>query len=173
MHTFDAWPGVTLRHELRAQSGRVYLKQLTRDNLRGCYGVSRSHYHHNYWCCCFWHMQDYYYYYYYYYYYLFIYLFFSGNDQEEEIKHDIDNALPKVDEWKSQILRAAHQHAAKSDIVNNLPPSQVLLIMDWAMKFLSASLRETQRDWFGKKGKSWHVTVEVTKSDSHDIEVTT
>ena len=39
------------------------------------------------------------------------------------------------------------------------------------MKFLPASFRETQRDWFGKKGKSWHVTVAVTKSDSEDIEV--
>jgi len=61
---------------------------------------------------------------------LFIYLFFSGNDQEEEIKHDIDNALPKVDGWKAHILRAAHQDAAKSDIIDNLSPSQVLLIMD-------------------------------------------
>ena len=118
-------------------------------------------------------MQDYYYYCCYYYYYYYYYLFFSGNDQEEEIKYDIDTALPKVDEWKAHILRAAHQDAAKSDIIDSLSPSQVLLIMDWAMKFLPASFREIQRDWFGKKGKSWHVTVAVTKSDSDDIEVTT
>ena len=112
-------------------------------------------------------------YYYYLFIYLFIYLFFSGNDQEEGIKYDIDTALSKVDEWKTHILRAAHQDAAKSDIIDNLSPSQVLLTVDWAMKFLPASFRETQRDWFGKKGKSWHVTVAVTKSDSDDIEVTT
>ena len=31
------------------------------------------------------------------------------------------------------------------------------------MKFLPASFRETQRDWFGKKGKSWHVSVVIMK----------
>ncbi|XP_068707825.1 uncharacterized protein [Montipora foliosa] len=45
--------------------------------------------------------------------------------------------------------------------------------MDWAMKFLPTSFRETQRDWFGKKGKSWHVTVAVTKSNSDNIEART
>lgn len=100
-------------------------------------------------------------------------LFQSGNDQEEEIRHNVNTAVPKVDEWKAHILRAAHQDAAKSAIIENMLPSQVLLIMDWAMKFLPASFRETQRDWFGKKGKSWHVTVAVTKSDCNDdIEVT-
>ena len=42
-------------------------------------------------------------------------------------------------EWKAHILGAAHQDGAKSDIVDNLLTSQVLLIMDWAMKCLPAS----------------------------------
>ena len=41
------------------------------------------------------------------------------------------------------------------------------------MKFSPASFRETQRDWFGKKGKSSHVTVAVTKSEDEEIEVIT
>lgn len=97
----------------------------------------------------------------------------SGSDLKEEIIHDVDTALPKLDEWKAHILRAAHQDCAKKDIIDNLSPRQVLLIMDWAMKFLPASFRETQRDWFCKKGKSWHVTVAVTRSDCNDIEVIT
>ena len=76
-----------------------------------------------------------------------------------------------MDEWKAHILRAAHQDAAKSDIIDHFTSYQVLLIMDWAMKFLPTSFRETQRDWFGKKGKSWHVTVAITKSNSDNIEV--
>ena len=46
-----------------------------------------------------------------------------------------------------------------------------LLIMDWAMKFLPIGYRETQRDWFGKKGKPWHITVAINKADSEEIEV--
>lgn len=83
----------------------------------------------------------------------------------------MNTAVPKLDEWKAHILRAAHQDAAKRDIIDHLKPDQVLLIMDWAMKFLPTSFRETQRDWFGKKGKSWHVTVAVTKIDNDEIEV--
>jgi len=83
----------------------------------------------------------------------------------------VNTAIPKLDEWKAHILRAAHQDAAKRDVIDSLKPDQVLLIMDWAMKFLPASFRETQRDWFGKKGKSWHVTVAVTKNENDETEV--
>ena len=43
--------------------------------------------------------------------------------------------------------------------------------MDWAMKFLPIGYRETQRDWFGKKGKSWLVSVAVKKGDDGEIGV--
>jgi len=39
------------------------------------------------------------------------------------------------------------------------------------MKFLPTSFRETQRDWFGKKGKPWHVLVAITAEDKSEIEV--
>lgn len=95
----------------------------------------------------------------------------SDADQQEEIEHDVNTSAPKLDEWKAHILRAAHQDNAKRDIIDHLKLDQVFLIMDWAMKFLPTSFRETQRDWFGKKGKSWHVTVAVTKGDNDEIEV--
>ena len=41
------------------------------------------------------------------------------------------------------------------------------------MNFLPASFRETQQNWFGKKGNSWYVTVAVTKSEDEEIEVVT
>ena len=40
-----------------------------------------------------------------------------------------------------------------------------------AKKFLSASYRKTQRDWFGKKGLPWHITVAITKDENEEIEV--
>lgn len=95
----------------------------------------------------------------------------SDADQQEEIEHDVNTSTPKLDEWKAHILQAAHQDNAKRDIIDHLKHDQVFLIMGWAMKFLPTSFRETQRDWFGKKGKSWHVTVAVTKGDNDEIEV--
>ena len=96
----------------------------------------------------------------------------SDTDRREELNYDVESALPKLEEWKAHIVRAVHQDAAKSFVIDHLLGSQVLLIMDWAMKFLPISFRETQRDWFGKKGKSWHVTVAITKDEtSNEIEV--
>lgn len=96
----------------------------------------------------------------------------SNADRREELNYDVESALRKLEEWKAHIVRAVHQDAAKFLVIDHLSASQVLLIMDWAMKFLPTSFRETQRDWFGKKGKSWHVTVAITKDEtSNEIEV--
>ena len=86
-------------------------------------------------------------------------------DKREELKHDLSCAVSSIEEWMSHLLRSVHQDTAKSEIIDNLKPSQVLFIMDWAMKFIPTSFRETQRDWFGKKGKSWHLTVAITKAE--------
>ena len=92
-------------------------------------------------------------------------------DKREELQHDLGCAAASIEDWKSHVLRSVHQDAAKSEIIDNLKPSQVLLIMDWAMKFIPTSFRETQRDWFGKKGKSWHLSVAITKAEDGTIEV--
>ena len=34
-----------------------------------------------------------------------------------------------------------------------------MIVNDWAMKFLSQKYRESQADWFGKRGISWHISV--------------
>ena len=43
----------------------------------------------------------------------------------------------------------------------------MLLVQDWAMKFLPRQYRESQGEWFAKKGISWHcVTVAIRKKES-------
>ncbi|CAH3019314.1 unnamed protein product [Porites evermanni] len=90
-------------------------------------------------------------------------LHFRYQDEKGELEHDISNAIDKIERWKAHILRAVHQDVAKDDILNNMTPEQALIIMDWAMKFLPLKYRETQGEWFGKKGLSWHVTAVITK----------
>ena len=82
----------------------------------------------------------------------------------------MDNIIPDIDGWKAHILWAAYQDTAKSAVIENLA-NKVINIMDWAMKFLPIGYQETQRGWFGKKGKSWHVSVAVQKGDDGEIEV--
>ena len=102
---------------------------------------------------------------------LYCYTSFNSKDQLEELQYDMDNAFPDIDGWKAHILREVHQDTAKSAVIENLANNQVLIIMDWAMKFLPIGYRETQRGWFGKKGKSWHVSAAVQKGDDGEIEV--
>lgn len=69
------------------------------------------------------------------------------------------------------IVRVVHQDTAKSAVIEKLTINQVLIIIDWAMKYLPVSYQETQRDWFGKKGKSWHFSVAITKGEDGEIKV--
>lgn len=98
--------------------------------------------------------------------------FYRYQEEKEELQHDLSNAIDKIEAWKAHILRAVHQDVAKQDILNSMTPQQVLIIMDWAMKFLPLKFRETQGEWFGKKGRSWHVTAVISKPNQ-DFEVDT
>lgn len=52
------------------------------------------------------------------------------------------------------------------DVTESLDESSVLLVQDWAMKFLPRKYRESQKDWFGKRGVPWHITVATRKKGS-------
>ena len=67
-------------------------------------------------------------------------------DKQEELQHDLGSAASSIEDWKSHILHSIYQDAAKSEFIDNLKPTQVLLIMDWAMKFIPTSFRQTQHN---------------------------
>ena len=72
-------------------------------------------------------------------------------------------------------MRTINQEKSKIDVLDNLTAEQVLVVMDWAMKWLPRSYRETQKEWFGKKSISWHVSACITKveKDETDFQVFT
>ena len=57
------------------------------------------------------------------------------------------------------MLRSAHQDQARLDVIDALNQETVFIVNDWAMKFLPQRYRESQADWFGKRGISWHISV--------------
>ena len=73
-------------------------------------------------------------------------LFLSNNEKREELEHDLQAEIPKLEEWKSHIIRSVHQDALKTAVVDAISETEALLIMDWAMKLLPTSYRETQHD---------------------------
>ena len=50
----------------------------------------------------------------------------------------------------------------------SLKENQVLIIVDWAMKYLPQTFRETQSEWFGKQGISWHISCALCLKESDD-----
>ena len=86
-----------------------------------------------------------------------------GVDAKEELNFITDQAISNIQAWKAHLLRSLNQDQARLDVIDGLDESSVLLVEDWAMKFLPSKYRENQHDWFGKRGLSWHVTVATRK----------
>ena len=96
---------------------------------------------------------------------------FYTMEQKGDLLHDLKQAKEDAFEWKAHILRSANQEASKQHVLNNLDVKSVLILIDWAMKFLQMKYREKQTDWFGKRGLSWHISSVVSKSEAGVTEV--
>ena len=73
-------------------------------------------------------------------------------DAKEELNFIADQAISNIQAWKAHLLRSLNQDQARLDVIDGLDESSVLLVEDWAMKFLPRKYRESQHDWFGKRG---------------------
>jgi len=80
-------------------------------------------------------------------------------DLQDNLLFTARTACDGIRYWKTHQLRMVHQDTARTDIVDSLPEDSVLITQDFAMKFLHAQYRETQVEFFGKRGISWHLTV--------------
>ncbi|CAF1548652.1 unnamed protein product [Adineta ricciae] len=80
-----------------------------------------------------------------------------SSDKQTRLLHRIEHNIELIHEWKAHLLRTVHQDEARCDVLNNLDAKSVMLQIDWAMKFLAKEYRESQRQWFAKRGLSWHI----------------
>ncbi|CAB4040733.1 Hypothetical predicted protein, partial [Paramuricea clavata] len=89
--------------------------------------------------------------------------FIQSTNLPEDVQDDAlftaRTACDAVLSWKSHQLRMVHQDVARSDAIDSLGEDSTLITQDFAMKFLPAQYRETQAEFFGKRGISWHLTV--------------
>ena len=81
----------------------------------------------------------------------------------EELSFTMKQAKANIFAWKAHILRSINQDAARIDVLESLDESSVLVVQDWAMKFLPRKYRESQTNWFGKRGIPWHISVAFRK----------
>lgn len=86
-------------------------------------------------------------------------------DELEDLLYVYKQSVEAITSWKAHQLRSVRQDRARTDCLNLIDEATVLLTQDWAMKFLPTKYRESQSDWFGKRGLSWHITVVARKVD--------
>lgn len=77
---------------------------------------------------------------------------FASEDDRDEAFYLFQSAKLTILSWKCHLLRSVKQDQARLDALSLLNEGTVLLINDWAMKFIPQRYRESQSDWFGKRG---------------------
>ena len=86
-----------------------------------------------------------------------------SEDDMEELSFAARQARSNILSWKAHLLRSIHRDSARTAIMERLDETSVLLIQDWAMKYLPRKYRESQTNWFGKRGIPWHISVAFRK----------
>ncbi|CAB3981551.1 SURP and G-patch domain-containing 1 [Paramuricea clavata] len=94
-------------------------------------------------------------------------------EEKENMEYVTTQAAQHIRSWKAHILRSINQDAARHDILKVLDSHSALIVLDWAMKLIPRKYRESQRDWFAKRGLPWHIAVLTKKNDDGDLQVLT
>ncbi len=80
------------------------------------------------------------------------------------------NAIHAIAAWKAHQLRTINQDCARLDVLQDLDETKLLIVQDFAMKFMPAQYREAMSEFFGKRGISWHVSVCHRKQNNGKLE---
>lgn len=86
-----------------------------------------------------------------------------NDDAQEDRLYVMQQATSAIYAMKCHFLRAVAQDECRKEMLSNLEAGTGLVVMDWAMKYLPRMYRETQSDWYGRRGLSWHISVLYTK----------
>jgi len=96
---------------------------------------------------------------------------FYSPDEKEDKLHDLQVSFNSIYAWKRHLLRAVHQDSARQDVLDAHDSSKVFIKQDFAIKFLPRRFKETQREWFGKRGISWHISNCVRRTNLKKCEI--
>lgn len=90
-----------------------------------------------------------------------------NGEELDDLTYSCRQAADCIKAWKAHQLRSCRQDEARTSILDNLHENSVHITQDWAMKFLPQKYRESQSDWFAKRGISWHISVVARKVQEH------
>ncbi|KAL9956431.1 hypothetical protein ACROYT_G037906 [Oculina patagonica] len=94
-----------------------------------------------------------------------------ASDDICDLRFLLDDSKDKIEQWKAHILRSVNQEEGKQEVLDQLQPTEALLVEDWAMKFLPLHFREKSAEFYGKRGINWHVTAVIRKTQECSLSV--
>ena len=94
-----------------------------------------------------------------------------SEDDREQIMFVATQAKQNILIWKAYLIHSINQDEARLDVLQDLDQSSILLVQDWAMKFLPRKFHESQTDWFAKRGLSWHLSVATHRMSNQEFEM--
>ena len=74
------------------------------------------------------------------------------DEDRDDLTYTFQQAYQAIESWKAHQLRSIQQDKARTSLLENMESSSVLITQDWAMTFVPQKYRETQADWFAKRG---------------------
>lgn len=89
---------------------------------------------------------------------------FSLPEERDEALYIFQHVRQAIILWKCHQIRTVRQDQARLEVLDRLDDKTCLITNDWAMKFLPQHFRETQSDWFAKRGMSWHIVLWYAES---------
>ncbi|XP_020613523.1 uncharacterized protein LOC110051794 isoform X2 [Orbicella faveolata] len=92
----------------------------------------------------------------------------SSAEDQADMLHTIKQARDDIISWKAHELHSVHQAEAKHSVLAKLDSPSVLLVQDWAIKYMPRKYREAQSDWFAKRGLPWHISVAIRRSQGSE-----
>ena len=75
------------------------------------------------------------------------------DQQQNQVMFDLSHAVEAIHDWKAHLLRSVNQEQAKQDVLSALTDNSILIIMDWAIKYLPKRYREQMSDFYGNEGR--------------------
>uniref|UniRef100_A0A914Q152 C2H2-type domain-containing protein n=1 Tax=Panagrolaimus davidi TaxID=227884 RepID=A0A914Q152_9BILA len=84
-----------------------------------------------------------------------------------EMRDDLFRAENDINEWEKHILRAKYSNHVRQEFIASLKPGEAFVTIDYATRYLPKNHKETQSDFFGKKGMSWHISHVLTMVDGY------
>ena len=84
-------------------------------------------------------------------------------EQTWRLCHEYKLCMTSIRDWKAHLLRTVYQEEGKQYVLQQLDLKSCLVVMDWAMKYPPYGYRERMSEFFGKRGRSLHVSAVITK----------